>query len=101
MTICNSETIILIIVLFIFTRIKYSVEIFQKKFFCFGPPGGDQGVILTARGTVNMFELQYFELLFIIIRTGRIILGSEFSSSIHVFYGIVKKICHIGSLLYV
>ena len=90
MTICNSETIILIIVLFIFSRIKYSVEIFQKKFFCFGPPGGDQGVILTARGTVNMFELQYFELLFIkTIRKGRIILGSEFSSSIHVFYGIV------------
>ena len=57
---------------------------------------------MTARGTVNMFELQYFELLFIkTIIKGRIILVSEFSSSIHVFYGIVKKICQIGSLLYV
>ena len=57
---------------------------------------------MTARGTVNMVELQYFELLFIkTIRKGRIILGSEFSSSIHVFYGIVKNFYHIGSLLYV
>lgn len=57
---------------------------------------------MTARGTVNMVELQYFELLFIkTIRKGRIILGSEFSSSIHVFYGIVKIFYHIGSLLYV
>ena len=57
---------------------------------------------MTARGTVNMVELQYFELLFIkTIRKGRIILGREFSSSIHVFYGIVKNCYHIGSLLYV
>jgi len=43
-----------------------------------------------------MVELQYFELLFIkTIRKGRIILGSEFSSSIHVFYGIVKHFYHI------